>query len=34
MFCTLMRAISILASLSWISWKLPMFWPHSVRFFA
>ncbi len=33
-FWTLSRATSILASLSWISWRSPMGWPQSMRFLA
>ena len=34
MFCTLIRATSIFASLSWISWKSAIGLPHSSRCFA
>ncbi len=34
MFCTLIRATSISASLSWMSWNCPISRPHSLRDFA
>ena len=34
MFCTFMRATSIFASFSWMSWYSPIGWPQAMRFFA